>query len=150
MQTFLPYADFSSSASVLDYRRLGKQRVESIQILRTLLGQPSRWANHPAVRQWRGFEVALVQYGQTICIEWINRGYVDNLYKKFEEIKRNEIKDPTFKKPPWLGLEPYHASHRSNLLRKDFEYYCFYQWKETPDLPYVWPSETLGVNTNDR
>ena len=33
MQTFLPYPDFVKSALVLDYRRLGKQRVEARQIL---------------------------------------------------------------------------------------------------------------------
>jgi len=34
MQTFLPYADFKESAQCLDYRRLGKQRVEAKQIHR--------------------------------------------------------------------------------------------------------------------
>ena len=34
MQTFLPHADFDRSAEVLDLRRLGKQRVEVIQIVR--------------------------------------------------------------------------------------------------------------------
>lgn len=38
MQTFLPYPDFSKSASVLDKRRLGKQRVENLQIMQVLLG----------------------------------------------------------------------------------------------------------------
>lgn len=36
MQTFLPYPDFKKSASVLDNKRLGKQRLECLQILRTL------------------------------------------------------------------------------------------------------------------
>ena len=36
MQTFLPYADFIASAEVLDQKRLGKQRVETIQVLRGL------------------------------------------------------------------------------------------------------------------
>ena len=30
MQTFLPYKDFGKTAKCLDYRRLGKQRVEII------------------------------------------------------------------------------------------------------------------------
>jgi hypothetical protein len=33
VQTFLPYSDYATSARVLDYRRLGKQRVETKQIL---------------------------------------------------------------------------------------------------------------------
>ena len=39
MQTFLPYADFSKSAGVLDRMRLGKQRVETLQILQKLVGE---------------------------------------------------------------------------------------------------------------
>jgi hypothetical protein len=33
MQTFLPYASFEETAHILDYRRLGKQRVEGWQII---------------------------------------------------------------------------------------------------------------------
>ena len=39
MQTFLPYPSFDASAKVLDYRRLGKQRVEAYQILNTITGK---------------------------------------------------------------------------------------------------------------
>ena len=58
MQTFLPYKDFSRSAKVLDRQRLGKQRVEGLQILQCLLGIGSlRWKNHPAVKMWKGAEL---------------------------------------------------------------------------------------------
>ena len=36
MQTFLPYESFEESAKVLDYRRLGKQRVEGMQIINAI------------------------------------------------------------------------------------------------------------------
>lgn len=36
MNTFLPYPSFKDSAKCLDNKRLGKQRVECLQILRTL------------------------------------------------------------------------------------------------------------------
>ena len=39
MQTFLPYKSFKQSLQSLDYRRLGKQRVEAFQILNVLLGR---------------------------------------------------------------------------------------------------------------
>ena len=39
MQTFLPYPDFKKSASCLDYKRLGKQRVEGLQILNAIQGR---------------------------------------------------------------------------------------------------------------
>lgn len=39
MQTFLPYPDFEKSAYSLDRQRLGKQRVETLQIMQALFGQ---------------------------------------------------------------------------------------------------------------
>jgi hypothetical protein len=38
IQTFLPYPDFEESAAVLDMKRLGKQRVENLQIIQVLTG----------------------------------------------------------------------------------------------------------------
>lgn len=37
MTTFLPYADFTETAKVLDRARLGKQRVETLQIVQSHL-----------------------------------------------------------------------------------------------------------------
>ena len=39
MQTFLPYESFAESAKVLDWRRLGKQRVEGMQIIKAITGE---------------------------------------------------------------------------------------------------------------
>jgi hypothetical protein len=38
-----------------------------------------------------------------------------------------------------MGQEEIHASHRSNLLRKDSEFYGKFGWAEPDDLPYFWP-----------
>jgi hypothetical protein len=54
MQTFLPVADFEESARLLDSPRLGKQRVETLQVLRALELPDYGWASHPVVRMWRG------------------------------------------------------------------------------------------------
>src|SRR3712207_9220014 len=54
MQTFVPVADFEESARLLDSPRLGKQRVETLQILRALELPDYGWASHPAVAMWRG------------------------------------------------------------------------------------------------
>ena len=61
MQTFLPYSCFKQTANCLDYRRLGKQRVEAFQILNILedITPNSRWKTHPAVLMWKGYENAL-------------------------------------------------------------------------------------------
>ena len=77
MQTFLPYPDFTRSAVCLDYRRLGKQRLEARTILTILTGKTASkaWRNHPAVLMWRGREDALREYYNACLAEWIARGY---------------------------------------------------------------------------
>jgi len=129
MQTFLPYPDFAASMKVLDYRRLGKQRVEAYQILKAIYNGGS-WINHPATKMWIGYEDALVLYMNAAIDEWVNRGYKNNMVKGIIHVA--EL-------PLWVGNEEFHASHRSNLLRKDYEYYTQFGWTETEDMPYVWP-----------
>lgn len=134
MQTFLPYENFEQSAKVLDYRRLGKQRVECRQILYALPSETNGWRNHPAVLMWKGYELALTLYMNIVIIEWIKRGYKNNM-SLFKIDKRFVVF------PPWLGDERFHSSHRSNLLRKDEEYYGKFGWTETDNLPYFWPTK---------
>jgi Pyrimidine dimer DNA glycosylase len=69
VQTFLPYPDFAASAVALDCRRLGKQRVEALQILRALTRERYGWKHHPAVRMGAGYEDALARYAMEICAE---------------------------------------------------------------------------------
>jgi hypothetical protein len=135
MQTFLPYPDFAASAQCLDDVRLGKQRVEAYQVIRTLDGVTSGWRHHPVVRMWRGYEGALVEYGLAMCREWTGRGRADTVHDKLLVHARPEPRPL----PPWLGDPAVHASHRSNLLRKDPAWYGRFGWSEPPDLPYVWP-----------
>lgn len=151
MQTFLPHPNFPDSAAVLDNKRLGKQRVEVIQILNALTLPHYGWKNHPAVRMWLGYEFSLANYGLYICDEWIRRGFKDTCRGKIAQILDKEPLsglytlrgDSRFSVPPWMGQHAVHASHRSNLLRKDPEHYGQFNWDEPPDLPYFWP-----VNTN--
>lgn len=137
MQTFLPYPDFEQSAKCLDYRRLGKQRVEALQIHNILTGksQSNAWKNHPAVKMWESYEMALAIYHDIMIKEWINRGYNNNMNFLFPF--EMEYLDVTM--PKWLGLKEFHAAHRSNLLRKDFNFYSQYDWREPLNLPYIWP-----------
>ena len=136
MQTFLPYADYTKSAEVLDYRRLGKQRVETKQILHVLLNENERkgWRNHPAVKMWKGYEGALARYGAAMCQEWIRRGYKDTLLPYFEARMTDQVS------PEWVGNEAFHISHQSNLVRKFPEYYQKFFEGVSGDLPYVWPT----------
>jgi len=138
MQTFLPYPDFTESARVLDRQRLGKQRVETMQITKALLVPGAGWSNHPATRMWRGHEGALLDYQIAVCTEWTNRGYKDSCLGKTTDLAAEHGVAPGGAPPPWLGDEAFHLSHRSNLVRKGGLYPRL--WPDVPaDLPYVWP-----------
>ena len=79
MQTFLPFPDFKQSASVLDRKRLGSQRVEAMQIFNALTVPGHGYRHHPAAKMWRGSEEGLVRYVLTMCDEWTKRGFADTV-----------------------------------------------------------------------
>ena len=141
MQTFLPYPDFRKSVQCLDYKRLSRQRPEALQILRTLekmkiempKGKIAGWTKHPAVLMWQGYEDALKWYYNEAVSEWVARGFNNTMELIPVDITKVQL-------PPWIGDEKFHASHRSNLLRKDEIYYSDFDWEESIFLPYVWPS----------
>ena len=148
MQTFLPYADPRASAACLDDRRLGKQRVETFQVLRAITWPTYGWKHHPAVRMWRGFVPALVAYGLACVDEWAARGHADSTRAALLEFTGgaepdwDELHD-TGGLPPWVGDEAFHLSHRSALVGKDPQHYRPLFGDIPDDLPYVWPDPTF-------
>ncbi|MDE2439292.1 MAG: MSMEG_6728 family protein [Patescibacteria group bacterium] len=132
MQTFLPYPDFTQCAKCLDQKRLGKQRVECLQLLQ------NQYRGHPLYKMWRGYEYHLATYGIEICCEWLDRGFQDTCLEKISQIRNTFVDNGP---PFWLGDERLHRSHRSNLLRKNWEHYIQFGWKENPTIPYFWPVE---------
>lgn len=146
MQTFLPESSFTDSASVLDDKRLGKQRVEAKQIYLSLTDPDYGWKHHPAVKMWASYEGSLASYGYIICLEWIRRGKEDTLLPWFEErltdcLHPNRYNIYPYEPPPWLGDERFHLAHKSNLMRKDPVYYSQYYAGVPNDLPYFWPTK---------
>ena len=149
MQTFLPVADFADSARLLDSPRLGKQRVETLQILRAIELPDYGWANHPAVLMWRGRTPALVAYGLAMARVWQERGFADSTASQIGEFAPEVVGVPQPELaaagvlPSWLGDEELHRSHRSNLIAKDPGFYrerfAGRFGAEPDDLPYVWP-----------
>jgi hypothetical protein len=153
MQTFLPYADFELSARALDLKRLGKQRVECIQVVRGLTRSDYGWRHHPAVLMWKGHEEALGRYAFTCCEVWNERGFADTCAATVAvdlrragvaAIRSQQDLEAAGALPPWLGDPAFHTSHQSALVRKDREHYGPMFPGVPDDLEYVWPSRRAG------
>lgn len=130
MQTFLPHTDYVKSARLLDYRRLGKQRVEARQIL-VALREPwsvqeyrarkgkepgNGWMRHPYTLRWKGYEPSLMWYFRCMVLEWVRRGYVNNMVvPTIDEIG-------TMVTPPWVN-ENLAREHRRLLYSKNPVFY---------------------------
>jgi hypothetical protein len=139
MQTFLPYPDFFDSAKVLDRQRLGKQRVENLQIMDAIVNGRG-YVNHPAVHMWRGYEYALLDYQDAVVSEWMSRGYKDTCWIKTLRIFTQLEEVAHYCLPPWVGDFEFHRSHQSNLMRKDPVHYGRIFPTVPDDLEYIWPA----------
>lgn len=143
MQTFLPYASFEQSAKCLDTKRLGKQRVETLQLIKGHLGYSDNgWLNHPASLMWTNHTEALIKYGLIVCLEWVGRGYNDTCFNKIFNLSKltySELMSLTLPMPSWFGNPKLHESHQSKLLKKDPIHYSKFKWTVPDDLDYWWP-----------
>lgn len=150
MQTFLPCPGFAESARLLDLRRLGKQRVETIQVLRALTVPGYGWRHHPAAAMWAGYEEGLVRYGLDICDVWSALGKADTCATTLvvdltaatglSRVRTQTELAGAGELPPWLGDPAFHRSHQAALVKKDPAHYRPLFPDVPEDLPYVWPS----------
>lgn len=131
MQVFLPYASFEQSVACLDPSRLGNQIYrEGLTLIR------GGWVNHPAAKIWAPHKRALAKYCLDGLAELFTRGRdYPHWVEFFSQIYNNE---PDTGLPKCVGNEAFHASHRSNLLRKDPVWYSKFGWTEPDNLPYLW------------
>ena len=88
---------------------------------------------------WAGYEDALALYGLVMCEEWTGRGSPDTVAPQLIEEIGGRRPRRNARRPPWLGDEAFHRSHRSNLLRKDPGWYRQWFPDDPEDLEYVWP-----------
>ena len=132
VNTFVVSDDLTVCVKALDYRRLGKQRVEAYQIWRVLKGFTKGWRRHPAVLMWEGYTCFLAKYCNACIDEWILRGYKNTMQK---------LPHCSSPQPPWWwGWEPVLKSHQASLNRKAPDFYHFdVDQNDWPD--YVWPSK---------
>lgn len=132
VNTFITSSSLEECAKLLDYRRLGKQRVEAYQLYRAITGQTKGWRHHPAALAWQGHQCALAMYTNVMIREWIARGYKNTM--QFLP----HCKNPRF--PWWWGWKPLIMSHRASLNRKMPNFYNF-EVGEFSNYGYIWPSK---------
>lgn len=168
MQTFLPYPNIIQSAQCLDNKRLGKQRVEALQILKAI----NQGLEIAFIWDWddNGKEYKKLLWFKSldsgdgiIKTPWFNhpcikmwKGFTDALehYMNLciQEWERRKFKNNMLMcigklrypkrvriMPPWFGNRDFHDSHKSNLLRKMPEHYSKFGWQVSNNLPYIWP-----------
>lgn len=135
MQTFLPFPNYIRSIQSLDDKRLGKQRIESMQIINILEGKSTSvaWRSHPAVLMWSGYTNSLKYYCNCCIDEWIRRGFKNTMLKYNVDYQNED--------PWWIGNENFHRAMRARLIAKNEEYYLkkFPNDKGFNDGKYFWP-----------
>jgi hypothetical protein len=90
---------------------------------------------------WAGHEPALHLYAREICLEWRERGFVDNMLERFQHKPRAIL-------PIWLGDSRLHLSHQANLVRKLPEHYREYFPDVDETMPYFWVSNEKEYKYN--
>ena len=127
MQTFVPYPCLRRCFAVLDDKRLGKQRVEALQI-EEAIRYGTGWANHSACLLWEDYLPFLAQYRRASIQEWCRRGFKNNI-----PIPRSNTRA---KVPRWWGTR-IHLTHRRALLAKNPDHYSRF-FNCEPRIDYDW------------
>ena len=168
MNTFLPYCSFERSSKVLDMKRLGKQRVECLQLLNCLEKGPliccvcresinyknsndcacptGDGPHNPIKTPWYSHPCTQMWIGFEGTLAsygiYFCKEWIRRGYKDNIQHKLIEhlIKwNKNIGDPPFIGNENFHLSMQSNLIRKDPIYYKPIFGNNVPDnLPYVW------------
>lgn len=147
MQTFYVSTDYEETARLLDRQRLGKQRVEALQIMKALVTGKG-WIHHPATKMWAGYEWALYRYYHAVRDEWLRRGYKDNTLESMYGLVIQTVDEnagpSVAPRPDWHFDDRVIQSHKYNLYRKDPVHYA--QWAGIENITccdrcnYYWPT----------
>lgn len=162
IQTWLPHANLLASAAALHPDDLARQRIHNWQLISLLscyLVSDENlwhccWREHPLVLQWKNYLPFLMEYNRAVAKVY-NRGSAtggqlmpasqpDPVLTQCEELFDAAVEagacdaEVSFV-PGWIGNAGYHASHQSNLVRKNPEFYSNLFPNVTENLKYVWP-----------
>jgi hypothetical protein len=164
--TFITSSNLKKCASNLDYKRLGKQRVEAKQIIEAIEFRKSKWIRHPASKMWKDHLIPLKIYYNHMVREWVSRGYNNTLQlydineeeysvieSTFDGIRTTLLPVSTKKTFPWwFGWEPFVNSHKASLLRKDPKFYMSFhsiELESYADKGYLWPDSLPSTALTD-
>lgn len=121
VNTFLIHEDYTQIAKLLDYKRLGKQRVECKQLITIIENYYNKnytktgWKTHPATLMWLNDLNELKKYANCMIREWIHRGYKNTM--------ETYIITEQTKKPWFVKSRDIRYTHMASLMRKDPAYY---------------------------
>jgi hypothetical protein len=161
MNTLLPYPEYRRSASALDDKRLFKQVIECRGII-TASFNKGGYANHPAVKMWKGNLWSLWDF-MLACTEVLEFRSKQLSLPKMQSTssdraiaaRRSLLDADTFlntqkytghghRSPWWIGWEEYHSVMRGVLLDKNFEWYSQFGWTEEPIEKDSWSARSKG------
>lgn len=153
----MPSKDFSTTASMLDSKRLNKQILECYQILKVLSSTDPKagWRNHPAVKMWRGYENALYSYTLAMVAEADKRGIkTDTNMHNLSTLKSAVGSSWGTGFPEWYQnseeMKRITVTHMARLFVKDPIYYAPFSFfsNHQDNEPccshcnYYWPTHT--------
>lgn len=132
VMTFVVTTDLAENFRILDTQRLGKQRVEGMQLINAIENNKG-WSQHPAARMWANNLDALKHYVNCCIYEWIQRGNENTM--KYYEVPKFIVF------PWWFSWNPLIQSHRAMLYRKNPFYYHdkFTIEEKYHQYGYIWP-----------
>ncbi|MEZ0318571.1 MAG: pyrimidine dimer DNA glycosylase/endonuclease V [Pyrobaculum sp.] len=155
MQIFRPYVDWRRSATVLDDRRLGKQRAEAKQVLLAILRKlgvvkdgKTGWTRHPIVLMYfndgRPFVDDLVGYFNAVVEEWRRRGFRN--YVTLEDVL--PLLSQLEKSPGTPVAHIHEVEYRRLLILKDpCHYLDKFSEEEVEEVVETEPQHIPGINT---
>ena len=124
MQVFHPFQSPTRSAQILDRKRVFKQCVETIQILKANLGQTKGWVNHPVTKMWKGCEPYLFHvYLRAFLQECVYRDFdMFFLFGRVIDLQPYIPKPKTIQTPDFI-TEDYLTHQKNILIEKNPHYY---------------------------
>ena len=144
MQTWLPDADFLTTAKLLRDKELGRQRVDAKMAINALLfpERKSMWRFHPVCRMWKGYERSLIDYYETMVREWKRRGHKQTM--ELENGVWLKLRSKYLRRPWWLGKHAFHSAQQAALIRRDKAHYDKQFPHAWADEPPIWPVQRDG------